>query len=117
MPLKPCAEPGCPELVTTGRCPTHTTEANARYRHRGRRKWYATKRWRILSNRVLAEEPLCDCGCGGLAEEVDHIEPVEDAPTEAEALRRMWSRSNLKARCHASHSRKTQADVATRTFT
>jgi hypothetical protein len=25
----PCAEPGCPELTTTTRCPTHTRQADA----------------------------------------------------------------------------------------
>lgn len=116
MALKPCATPGCPELVERGHCPTHAGELASRYRGRGRRPWYRTPRWRALSRRVLAEEPLCDCGCGGLTEEVDHVLPVEDAPDEAEARRRMWTRSNLKARCHASHSRKTHRDVATRTY-
>lgn len=110
MALRPCPEAGCPELVTAGRCPTHTREADARYRTRGHRHLYNTKRWRALSRRVLNEEPLCDCGCRGLTTDVDHIVPVEDGGP-------MWSRSNLKALCHAAHSRKTWADVATRTFT
>ncbi len=110
MSLTPCPELNCPELVRTGRCAAHTREVEGSYRHRGERKQYRTKRWRALSRHVLAEEPLCDCGCGGLTVEVDHIVPVEDGGG-------MWDRSNLKARCHVSHSRKTRTDVATRTYT
>lgn len=108
--MKPCPEPGCPELVVRGRCPLHQAEAERRYRGRGDRAVYHTRRWRILSRRVLAEEPLCRACQVELSSDVDHIEPVEDGGP-------MWARSNLQALCHACHSRKTRQDVATRTFT
>lgn len=71
---------------------------------------YGTKRWRMLSRRVLNEQPWCVLECGRLATEVDHILPVEDGG-------QAWDRANLQPLCHECHSRKTRADVATRTYT
>ena len=60
--------------------------------------------WRKLRAAVLREQPLCACGCGQLATDVDHI---DNDPTNNE-------RDNLQGLCHECHSRKTQADMGKR---
>ncbi|MGE0363355.1 MAG: HNH endonuclease [Vicinamibacterales bacterium] len=71
------------------------------------RRWYRTARWLRLRARVLAEEPFCpECAAAGRpvtdTTDVDHTTPHRGNP----AL--FWDRRNLRALCHACHSRKTQ---------
>lgn len=109
----PCLEPGCPTLVLTPRCPTHTLALERVYRQRGHRHLYQTRRWKALSRRVLADNPICPGvggPCGAITEDVDHLHPVEDGGP-------MWSTANLQALCHACHSRKTRRDIAARVYT
>lgn len=62
--------------------------------------------WQRLRLLKLRTDPVCECGCGGMAEEVDHKLPLEDGGTNE------WS--NLQSLTKACHSRKTQRDVAAR---
>lgn len=60
--------------------------------------------WRKLRASVLREQPLCACGCHGLATDVDHI---NNDPTDNR-------RENLQGLAHECHSRKTQQDMGKR---
>ena len=60
--------------------------------------------WRRLRARFLRVNPICSCGCGARAVDVDHILTVRERPD----LRLEWS--NLRAFSHACHSRRTGRD-------
>lgn len=66
------------------------------------KRYYATNSaaWRAIRERVLVEEPLCRCGCGGASTEVDHIDG------RCESLHD-YRRSNLQGLTEACHSAKT----------
>lgn len=72
------------------------------------RKTYKYQRFRdrfIRRNRLCAE---CDRqGFVTLAEEVDHIVPVSQAPD------RVWDETNLQALCRSCHERKTASENRT----
>lgn len=57
--------------------------------------------WRKLRALVLREEPLCRCGCGQPATDVDHI---DSDPTNN-------ARGNLQGLAHSCHSRKTRREM------
>lgn len=107
MALMPCRQPGCPELVRGRYCAPHTRQVEGRYRERGQRKAYGTRRWRLRSQAFLVRNPRCSCG--ELAIEVDHVTPVEDGGG-------MWDEGNWQGMCHRCHSAKTNQDVRRRTF-
>jgi 5-methylcytosine-specific restriction endonuclease McrA len=124
--LRPCAQPGCGELVPRGRCSLHTKEQDER--RRGAETWrhvkgarsgtidiYQSARWKRLQARVLREANyLCECEeckqrpVGEPANTVDHIIAVRDAPSLA------FERSNLRAMSQSHHSRRTIGDVVHR---
>ena len=128
----PCAEPGCSELVSGGRCLKHSREALPPVRHsreggdtpvkryRGskesrsgsRAPIYSSSRWRRLSKWILTSEPLCRmCRKAGEispATVVDHIEEIRDRPDL------QWETSNLQPLCRACHSHKTAKVAASR---
>lgn len=58
--------------------------------------------WRRYRKSFLMENPLCACGCGQPATDVDHIQPVT-GPNDP----LFWSRDNHQALSHECHSRKT----------
>lgn len=61
------------------------------------------RRWQKLRLLVLHEQPLCETpGCGQMATDVDHIIAKAKGGTD--------ERGNLRALCHACHSRKTAAE-------
>jgi hypothetical protein len=66
---------------------------------------YASKRWKMLRRQVLFEQPLCACGCGHIAQDVDHILPIEHGGDP-------WDRTNLQALTHQCHARKTRSEQA-----
>lgn len=104
--LRPCAEPGCPTLTSTGRCVPHA-RAQARAREAVRRPlsqrgWYHTTRWKRLRMRFLSEHPVCE-SCPRPANTVDHRVPHD--MDEA----KFWDWNNLRAQCVSCHSRKTAA--------
>lgn len=89
-----CAAPGCPEITRQRLCRRHQRIDDAR--RRAAQPEYGPH-WPRLRRQVLAEEPLCDCGAR--TTDVDHIVPLSRGGRTV--------RSNLKARCHSCHSRKT----------
>jgi 5-methylcytosine-specific restriction endonuclease McrA len=104
VPIKLCADPTCPEpAIYRGRCLDHARTTN-RDTHRNR-GIYASKRWKMLRRQVLFEQPLCACGCGHIAQDVDHILPIEHGGDP-------WDRTNLQALTHQCHARKTRSEQA-----
>ncbi|EFL01599.1 HNH endonuclease [Streptomyces sp. SPB78] len=69
-PRKPCSVPGCPELVTTGRCPAHEREAEER-RGSSSERGYDT-RWQRRRAAYLYHHPWCVL-CGQPATVADHF--------------------------------------------
>lgn len=114
---KPCAYPGCPELVQAEQtyCNEHKRKVKGqrdkeynRQRDPRSRKFYGSARWKKLRNKYIKQNPLCE-HCQEkdkvtAATEVDHIIPIEVD----------WSRrlewNNLQSLCHRCHMQKTQED-------
>ncbi|QLI80805.1 HNH endonuclease [Chitinibacter fontanus] len=108
-PLKPCGQPGCGRLVTSGKCDVHRRESVRQYEAQPERRavksLYATKRWQDLRVLVLRTNPLC-VECRKVdrltaAEHVDHIKPH----CGDESL--FFDFDNLQGLCKPCHSRKT----------
>lgn len=59
--LRPCSQPGCPRLVSEGRCPDHEVKRADTYRPKPRdqQRFYGSAEWKALRARVLREEPVC----------------------------------------------------------
>lgn len=99
MPSRLCLEPTCPEPATfRGRCTTHQRDRQRQINRAGNRI-YNTKRWRRTRERVLSEQPLCQCGA--IAEHVHHITDLVDGGDP-------WNPDNLQALCAPCHSRITR---------
>jgi len=108
-PLRPCQQPGCPNL---GECPVHgrAVRRQAYDRARGDRV-YATPAWRLqIRPSVLARDPVCTWGsvprdeaawggCGQASTDVAHITPRQEGGSE--------EFENLRGLCHAHHSAET----------
>ena len=76
MAKRVCAEPGCPTLVTTGRCPAHRTPSPTTHRSWAERQ----RRANTVDNWVRLHGYLCP-GWGRPAHEshdltADHVTPV-----------------------------------------
>ena len=108
-PLRPCAHPGCAELVRGGGyCEKHKPK-DVRVRDAAWHSWYGRKVWKRLSTAQLWREPYCrSCAARGertLATEVDHIVPH----------RGNWimftDPDNLQSLCHVCHSAKTYGET------
>lgn len=105
-PLRPCAEPGCPALVVSGRCEPH---AKHHQRRTDARRGSAHERgydyrWRQYSRAFIRRHPLCAiCAAEGrttATECVDHIVPHKGD----ESL--FWDRNNHQPACITCNSRK-----------
>jgi len=106
-PPRPCAEPGCRELVRgSSRCPAHQKRKDGADALRKKmaarsRTWDSplnTPEWRELSARVRAEEPTCR-RCGRRPSAVaHHIQSRRDHPELA------MERGNLMGVCRACHA-------------
>lgn len=74
--LRPCAQPGCPALVTSGRCAAHTVKRADTYRPKPRdqQRFYGSAEWKALRTRVIREEPVCRICHARPSEVVDHID-------------------------------------------
>jgi 5-methylcytosine-specific restriction enzyme A len=107
MPVRLCSTRGCPErAVYRGRCPAHA-RLNERATHSPeQRRIYNSKRWQILRRWLLFDNPLCQCGCGELATDVDHVVPLDQGGDP-------WDPSNLQCLARNCHSRKTRMEQAT----
>lgn len=104
-PLRPCNEPGCGELVSSGRCAGCKLKFS-RFKGSSAQRGY-DHTWRKLRLIVLSEEPLCQiCLKRGIvkpSEQVDHIIPLEERPD----LRLV--RSNLQGVCAKCNREKARA--------
>ena len=111
---KPCAYPGCPNLVRSGGryCKEHKRERRVQsdaQRGTAAQRGYGA-RWRRLRKMILSKQPLCADPFGVHAErgeivvatEVDHIVPKKYGGTDAV--------DNLQALCKSCHSRKTRGE-------
>lgn len=100
---RPCAEPRCPALVPSGRCPAHAHQQETRRPNRDVRRWYYTARWARLRVAVLlaACHTCTACGQVCLVLDVDHVIPHRGDPLL------FWDRNNLQALCKSCHSQKT----------
>lgn len=105
-PDTPCARPGCPAKGTGRFCAEHARQRAQSY-DRNRPSSTARgydRRWRRYRSYFLSqpEHVVCACGCGQVATDVDHIQPVTgpDDPL-------FWDASNHQALTHACHARKT----------
>ena len=100
-PLRPCLHPGCPELVSSGRCDKHKVDYRECDRHRGSstERGYGA-RHRQIREVVRREEPLCrECLKNGLltpSNEMDHI--------DGDAFN--TTRVNLQMLCKHCHAQK-----------
>ena len=105
-PAKPCAYPGCPRLVDSGKqyCEEHELEARRSYDKYERsddvHKRYGRK-WTEVRNKYISAHPFCEkCwerGIATLADEVHHIVPVDQDGSDEE--------SNLMSLCRSCHNK------------
>jgi 5-methylcytosine-specific restriction enzyme A len=106
MIKKPCARPGCAELVGFGYCDAHRREAQLkrwelldRGRGSSRARGY-DHTWERFRRMFLARHPDC-ADCGRLADQVHHLEKVKVRPD----LKLV--ESNCLALCEACHTVRT----------
>ena len=115
MPLRPCAQPGCPTLVIKGRCAEHAPAPFAGAgagRSTSARQLGYDRQWDALRKSYLQDNPNCE-RCGGVATEVDHITPFRRADGQGDdGLRLAWS--NLSAICRSCHAAKTGREAQAR---
>jgi 5-methylcytosine-specific restriction protein A len=110
-PLSLCIEPGCPELVPSGRCPTHLQQyrQEAEQRRPKRHGRAYDGRWRMFAKDYLSRHRECESeSCLAVpwwarptATQVDHRDGL--GPTGP----RGYDESNLQALCQSCHSSKT----------
>ncbi len=112
MPIsakRPCAAPGCTELVAAGRCLAHSRQREADRGTAAQRGY--NYRWQQARIAFLTEHPLCadPFGVHGVsfvaARHVDHIRPHRGDP------RLFWDPANWQALCASCHSRKTLEEI------
>lgn len=105
-PKRPCAEPGCRELVDGGRCGAHTRTHEQQRRPAWVTAFYSSTAWKKVRAMKRARDPLCeDCserGVGTIATEVDHVVPLMVRRDLALEL------SNLRSLCSSCHAAKTR---------
>ena len=106
-PKRPCAQPGCPELVDSGYCDKHKQQAGYYDKQRGSSsaRGYGS-RWQKYRRLWLSRQPLCihclDKNRVTQATDVDHIVAVS-GPSDP----LFWRPSNHQSLCHSCHSSKT----------
>ncbi len=110
-PLRPCLHPGCPALVSTGRCPAHA-RAYDRQRGTSAERGYHSPEHRAWRRAVLELHPTCadpdrrHPDEERLAVHADHIIPVRLGGT--------WAIENGQGLCHSCHSAKTMREQRAR---
>ena len=102
LPLRPCGEGGCGQLVRSENyCERHR---KARPKNRKRPDpYYMTARWKRLRKMVFNRTPWC-CMCKlTMATEVDHVIPRSEGGQD--------TFENLQGLCKSCHSKKTAREV------
>lgn len=113
MPLRLCAEAGCPERVPKGRCPKHQKQLykEQNLRRKDSDSLYGTSRWKNARKRFMMNNPICaECKSTGLitaAQCVDHIRTVQSGAD-------FWDETNWQSLCKPCHSAKTRKDGSRR---
>ena len=111
MPVKaprPCLQPGCDELVQSGRCERHRQQYQRRQDNPAtaarERSFYWSQTWRRARAAFLDAHPLCAmCHAESViraAAEVDHIVSIRNGGDRFDS-------SNLQGLCKRHHSEKT----------
>ena len=78
--LRVCADPGCPTLTPSTRCPPHQADTPRRQAQHRRASGdqamdiYSSRSWRDTRYRFLHRNPYCDL-CGSKATVADHVTP------------------------------------------
>jgi len=83
--LRPCKQPGCRQLVTSGYCEVHASKVPVNTFKRlddaktdEDRQFYRSGRWRATSEAIRRDEPLCrECKQKGFVKQAElvHHEP------------------------------------------
>lgn len=90
--MRPCAEPGCPDLAARTRCPAHTQQRDRAYNASPKRRELYDAAWDAHSRKRRAEQPWCsmrDGTCKGLLT-VDH--PTDAVLCMSHHKRLEWQR-------------------------
>ncbi len=106
--VKPCKQPGCPNLITEGTlCKVHQQKLDKQRRIKRGKRLLDSHAWRKARAGYLAKHPLCeDCKAAGktvLATEVHHKVRHHNNPVI------FWDSSiwtGLCKSCHSSHTAK-----------
>ena len=102
-PKKPCAYPGCPELVHERYCEKHKQVADKQYNQFQRNKqaqaFYESAAWRRLRRIKLEMNPICEECKKGKATTADHIVPIKQDGAALDI-------NNLQSLCGSCHGKK-----------
>lgn len=117
--FRPCAHPGCRELVRSGYCEKHRPKDQQRRSVEAAawHKWYSLPVWvNELRPMQLLREPFCrECMARAARENLPHLARVKATDVDHITPHRgNWKLfvdpSNHQSLCHACHSRKTMAE-------
>ena len=112
MLKKPCAHPGCPEVVSGDRCEAHKIEKRKQYDQARNKEWQHlyNARWRRERSAYLMSHPLCaHCLAVGrvtAAVILDHVIPHKGN------VKLFWDKSNRQGLCAKCHNVKTYQEGA-----
>jgi 5-methylcytosine-specific restriction protein A len=102
-PLNPCSVPGCPELVSGGRCEAHSKQDKARRAETGNSA-YKTTRWQRIRKAYLYRHPWCVL-CARQATVADHY-PLSRKQLVAQGVE-PDTPSRLRPLCAPCHNKET----------
>ena len=105
-PQRPCLYPGCPELVSSGRCDKHKVDHRECDRHRGNstERGYGA-RWQRYRLQFLMRHPLCvECMSDGIVRPATVVDHIQDHKGDQELF---WNQGNHQSLCKRHHDRKT----------
>ena len=107
-PLRPCAYPGCPTLVESGRCEKHAAQASSAWTRDKERQRLYDRRWQKFRVAFLAEHPWCAlCERVGIYTPAAHVDHVHPHRGDVETF---W-KGPFQALCPSCHSRKTLEEM------
>lgn len=101
---RPCLAPGCPNLVTLGRCALHTRQQNQERRPPWITAFYNSTAWKKVRAMKRRMNPMCEAqgpDCTHVATSVDHKVSLMENRSLALVL------ENLQSLCDNCHGQKT----------